>query len=520
MKALRGAALTLASSVALAFALRAAAEPVGWWWLLVPALAVAIALGTSGSATPVRAGVAFRRAWLFGTCFVFVMLAWLIVPAAAHLGPALFAVAAVFAAIEALPMALAGWAFARTRDGAPFGFCLGVPAAYALLEALRASGPLGLPLATFGTTQTAGPLAVALAIGGVPLVTFLALAVAATAVYLARGAREATISRRAVAATLGLATLAVAGLVVAQVVWHEGLAARDRRPLARVGIVEAGPVDVGRSFAASAADYATATARLPRDIDYALWPEGVLYLTVSDAAAQRREAAAAARALGRPLIVGATHRVRGALHNDVVAVDASGGIATIYTKRRLVPFGEYQPFSLGGPKRANYDAGAATDEPPIRLDGKNPFSAMICYEVAFSDLSRASANTGATYLVAVLNDSWFAASDGPYQLAQLQQARAIESGLAIVRADTVPPSGLVDADGRYVQTELLGEGEAVVAVPAGLVTPFRRAGPWPAGLVLAAIAAATLLRPLTRRRGNDRPEPRRGRSREAVRLRM
>lgn len=484
---------TLAGAALLAFAVRCSGAPVAWWWLLVPALAVAIAFAADSQR--VSAAVAFRRGWLFGTLFLLGDLAWLIVPAGAHLGPVLYAIAALLCALEALPIALAAWVFARTAANTPLGFCLGAPALYALLEATRASGPLGLPLGTLGATQTAGPFAVTLAIGGVPLATFSVLVAASTLVFVVRGVREARFTApgvRALALAGGLAIVLLAG---ATLVWHDALAARSRIALARIGIVEAGPIDVGRTFAASANDYARATQLLPKDVDFVVWPEGVLYLIAPDASAQRAIARAAARKFGRTILTGATLRARGALHNDLLAIDGAGNVSSVYTKRRLVPFGEYQPFAIGSAARASYDA-AATIEAPVRIGGGQPFGVLICYEIVFADLTRDSANAGASYLVAVLNDSWFAGSDGPGQLTQLLTAGAIASGIAIVRVDTVPPSGIIDADGGWVGTPLRSAGVAVVEVPRALATPFRRFGPWPVLSALALLAILSLWRPV------------------------
>jgi apolipoprotein N-acyltransferase len=314
-----------------------------------------------------------------------------------------------------------------------------------------------------------------------------------------RGVREARLTPHAVRVAAAASAAGIVLVAVATLVWHGALAARSHAVLARIGIVEAGPVNVGRTFAATATDYANATQRLPKDVDFALWPEGVLYLIAPDADAQRAIARDAARRFGGTILAGATLRVRGALHNDLLAIDKAGRVSSIYTKRRLVPFGEYQPFAIGPSQRPTYDA-ASTLEAPIRIGGGGTFSALICYEIVFADLTRASANAGAGYLVAVLNDSWFGGTDGPDQLAQVLAAGAIANGIAIVRVDTVPPSGIIDADGRWIGAPLRAAGVALVGVPPGIVTPFRRFGPWPGLIALALLAIASLWRPIARRR--------------------
>ncbi len=483
---MKSRAVTLIAAVAFAFALRSVAAPVGYWWALIPTLAVAIALVCANGTSP---AVAFRRGWCAGLAYVLAALGWIIVSAVGHLGPVLGVFGILIAALEAFPIAVAAWGFARSRS-APMS-CLGVPAIYALLETARASGPLGVPLATLGATQTAGPLAVLLTVGGVPLTSFAALTCAASLVFAIRTIAVSSNRFRAVFSAFGIVSFAGVALAIGTYRWNAEIAARPNGAIARVGIVEAGPIDVGRSFASSARDYARATRALPKNVDFAIWPEGILFFTAPDAPQQQQIAMDASRTFGRPILVGATLRVHDALQNALLAYDARGDASSLYVKRRLVPFGEYQPFAFAAAKRATYSVPSQSGVTPIRVGRAAPLGALICYEVAFEDLTRASVNGGAQFIVAVLNDTWFAGTDGPAQLAQLAQARAIESGVAIVRVDAVPPSGAIDVDGSWIGTNLDADGVATRNIPAGIVTPFRRIGPVPTVVALCLLFLAS-----------------------------
>ena len=458
--------------------------PAEWWWvaILVPACGIVLLRGRSPR-------VAFGWGWLYGWISLLASLDWVYVRAADFLGDGMLGIAAVASAIEALPIALAAAAFAFASRRSALALFLGAPALYALLETARASGPFALPLATLGVAQTPGPLAGTIATFGVPFATFacVGLATALGTSIVAALTGETAARRDALAALAAYATIVVAcGLS-----FRSDLA-RPRHVVARAGIVEAGPIGLGESFGVTADRYADATRRVRgRGVTFALWPEGVLFLTASDAVRQRAAVRRAARSAGVPVLAGATLRDRGVLRNVLLEVRPDGATVVRYAKRKLVPFGEYRPFAFGNAdaNRA-YTTGTGPPLVPSPVAGGAAYGPLICYEVAFAGVARSSADAGAAYLVAILNDSWFGGTGGPEQQTQLTRARAIEEGLDVVHADAVPPSGLIEPSGAWASPPLEGNGVTIVDVRSGVTAPFRSI-PSPAiPIVLAACSLA------------------------------
>lgn len=140
--------------------------------------------------------------------------------------------------------------------------------------------------------------------------------------------------------------------------------------------------------------------------------------------------------------------------NTALVVDADGGEVDRYTKRRLVPFGEFVPWrSLLG------------DLPPLRqvprdaLPGPGPQSltlgdvrvaVLICFETLFPDVMRSNVvarEVPAGLVVAITNDVSFGRSAEPAQHLAQSRLRAVESGRWLVHASLAGRSAFIDPDG-------------------------------------------------------------------------
>ena len=128
----------------------------------------------------------------------------------------------------------------------------------------------------------------------------------------------------------------------------------------------------------------------------------------------------------------------------------------------LVPFGERTPFKDSFPLLRNIDWTALTGDlgPAEFARGQRRtlfehdsgfFAALICFESVFPDFVRLSVLAGADFLVNITNDSWFGATAGPYQHAQLAVMRAVENRRAIARCATSGISLFIDPFGRTTQ---------------------------------------------------------------------
>ncbi|MGN0855752.1 MAG: apolipoprotein N-acyltransferase [Kiritimatiellia bacterium] len=147
------------------------------------------------------------------------------------------------------------------------------------------------------------------------------------------------------------------------------------------------------------------------------------------------------------------------LYNSAALYDG-GDSPQVYDKVHLVPFGEYIPGDKLFPVLQRLaPVGSCTPGEmrtldftlPSRLPGipDQTVSAGvgICFEDTDSVLMRRFAEKGARLLVFITNDSWFYGSTEPEQHAWQAVARAIETGLPVVRVGNYGVTGYVDPHG-------------------------------------------------------------------------
>jgi apolipoprotein N-acyltransferase len=426
--------------------------------------------------------------WVTHSLFTDIGRWWWLVPVAA---PGLALPLALFS----IPPALLAW---WCRPG--WSRVLGFAGAWVLGEFARGWAFSGFPWNLLGTGWAFHPLPMqAAALLGTHGLTLLTVLVAGLAGL--PGWRPCAAGLALVAALLGfgawrlaqpepaapgVALVVVQGNVAQDLKWDES----QRRPIFQRYL------DLTAEGAARAA---TARPGLPVVV---VWPETASpYLLAQDPAAMA--AAAAALPAGGTLLAGtvrADFDAAGrptALFNSLVALRADGGLAGIYDKGHLVPFGEYMP--LGGilPIRlvtGGMDFSAGPGPVTLPLPGLPSPSPLICYEVIFPGHVTAAERPG--WLVNITNDAWFGHSAGPYQHFAAARLRAVEEGLPMVRAAQTGISAVVDARGRVLAQLGLGETGAFVATLPGAErsTPFARFGRLLSFLVASAFMAGAVWR--------------------------
>lgn len=145
----------------------------------------------------------------------------------------------------------------------------------------------------------------------------------------------------------------------------------------------------------------------------------------------------------------------------------------------------------------------------MRLTGLPAVQPLICYESLFPGFTRdgaALSHLRPAWIVNVSNDAWFGSGSGPPQLLNIASYRAIEEGLPMVRATPTGISAVIDAFGRTVPSQTLGEGAFGVIdaplPPALQPTLYFRLGELPFLLMLLASLSGARLETL--RRGGAR----------------
>jgi len=143
--------------------------------------------------------------------------------------------------------------------------------------------------------------------------------------------------------------------------------------------------------------------------DLIVWPEAALTLFAQQAAPWLARWQKRGAATGTTLVLGLPDvaREQNAFQNTAYAVGAGSGR---YVKRRLVPFGEYVPLEallrglIGFFDLPMSRSGSGPEvQPPMRA-GNTTLGLAICYEIAYPELVRKSAET-AEVLVTISNDA-------------------------------------------------------------------------------------------------------------------
>lgn len=122
----------------------------------------------------------------------------------------------------------------------------------------------------------------------------------------------------------------------------------------------------------------------------------------------------------------------------------------IYDKVHLVPFGEYIPGDELIPALKKFaPVGSCSRGEPKLLDFNGiKLGVAICFEDTDSQLVRKFADMGADALIFITNDSWFYGSEETEQHAWQSLARAVETGLPVIRVGNSGVTGVFYPDGR------------------------------------------------------------------------
>ncbi len=367
-------------------------------------------------------------------------------------------------------------------------YLIWLPVLWTLVEWLRSWVFSGFPWLSLGYSQIASPL-----VGIVPV---LGVFGASWAVALSAGllAWLSARPRRAPMAIAALAVLWAGAFGLGRIHWTHP----SGKPLS-VTLVQGNIAQQAKWSPQSVNDAIKRYSGLTRDhwqSDLVIWPETAIpdyYRAVKPALDK----------LGARLAKHHTTLITGLLrasdngqhiYNSVVAVGAGRGL---YSKRHLVPFGEYFPvpevvrrwMAESGMPYSDITPGAM-DQKPI-VAGNVALGISICYEDIFGGLLARDVPP-ANVLVNVSDDAWFGRSIGPKQHFEIARMRAVETGRYLLRADNSAVTGIVAPDGRVVARAPDFKATIVTGRfrPYAGVTPFARWGDY--AVVILALCTAGL----------------------------
>jgi apolipoprotein N-acyltransferase len=440
---------------------------------------------------------AFLVGFAFGAAFFGLGASWVYV--SLHdfgLMPAPLAALAtvLFCAILAFYPAAAGWFFVQLRRRPALAALLAFPALWTLSEWLRGWIFTGFPWLAAGYSQTDTPLAGVAPVLGVFGVSFATAFLAGLVYLMVVGGRGTRIF-----SAVGIGLALAAGQALSLVSWTAPAGAPVRVALLQGNIAQDLKFQEQR-YAATLATYKRLVEASKAEL--IVLPETAIPRFL-DAVDPRywEDLERLARDKGADLLVGVPLRdSRGDYFNSVVSVGSSP--AQMYSKRHLVPFGEFVPpgfrwiVHILSIPLGDFSRGPA-DPRPLAVAGQR-VAPNICYEDAFGEeIIRQLPE--ATLLVNLSNVAWFGDSLAPAQHLQISRMRSLETGRYMLRATNTGVTAVIDERGRVI-AKLPQFDEGVLHGDAqgfSGASPYVRWGNIPIVTLCALllVAAAWLARP-------------------------
>lgn len=217
------------------------------------------------------------------------------------------------------------------------------------------------------------------------------------------------------------------------------------------------------------------------DSDIIVWPETALFARFGDYMDSLIIPLQKRLKQGQGILIGGFYiNKQNGVENSVLAV--SSDYREIYSKRHLVPFGEYIPFleyvRWMGDWIPYSNINAGKNDGTLSIAGELA-QMTICYEDAFgAEIIQSLAQ--ASMLINVTHDGWFTGSIEPAQHMQIARMRSLETGRYMIRATTTGPAGIINEKGQVVATAPQYTKKIIThkIQPFTGATPYVRWGNW------------------------------------------
>ena len=499
----RPGAARLAAAAATGALLAASRPPLDFG--AVALVAIAPLLWTWRDSTPRAAA---RCGFVAGLVYYALLTPWIWYFGAVAIVPYLIVMGLYWAAVGA---AVAGLARAGLRS--PWLSA----AVWVLGEALLSRWPVGgFSWGEVGYAFHDIPAARSIAaMGGVPLVTFLAVAFNGLLLDAALAARV----RAGRTTLMPAATCAVIALAAVPI--HAARVRPEPVGELRFALLQGNDLNRDLTRDEQAARYLPEShfdlaAELDGRYDLVVFPESSMDADPRHDSYLQDNLVEVARRLHTAVLTNAVAEAPdGRRLNLNVLYDPDGTVAGTYAKRHLVPYGEWVPMRRWLSWIEELDQiprdFAPGDDPGLFDVAGLRLGTVICFESAFGPQVRGVVRDGADVIVVSTNNRSYRRSANTAQHVAISQMRAAETARPVLHASISGKTAVIDADGDVVRSTELFERTTLtgtVTATSGR-TLYVRLGDWivVASLLAVGAASAHALRGVAARRRRAAPPP-------------
>jgi apolipoprotein N-acyltransferase len=336
-------------------------------------------------------------------------------------------------------------------------------------------------------------------VGGVPLVSFLAVAANAFVLDAILAARSRSGARPLARAAAGFVAVALIVPAVATATWMKP------QPVARFRVALIQGNNLNRDLTQREIDehylprsHFALAQRLRGPYDLVVFPESSMDDDPRHSLYLEQNLQAVARRLHTAVLAnGVGDAADGRAVNLDVLYNTRGRVVGTYAKQHLVPYGEYVPFRAELQGVISQLSEIPRDFAPghrrglFEVDGHR-IGTVICFESAFARDVRPLARDGANLVVVSTNNRSYRRSANSEQHLSLSQMRAAETGRPVLQAAISGISAVIDAKGNVSHRTHLFQ-RTIVSTTVELTTGetlYVRWGEWVAFGALLGTAAA------------------------------